>query len=652
MKSNVKIFLAVALAFSLVFCFVSVFADNEIEYTQEQIMTLTVKYGGRELANNDMITLDGPNVSRTLVINSNAKYVDSSLVIYCASAENYIFPIAQGEASVEYLIPDNLAKGYDYYFDFQAVSNNNANNYVGISNIVRIKVEVPDTKIRVDLKDGNEYIAKDSQIARVPGHMLTLAGSSEGVNVNTIRYSWDDSTDYQYGVGTSVDFLVPDFPVGTIHVLHASALGDDGTWSAEKLYYVLIGEQYVNPTPIVTPFVTPTLIPTPVDPIYDVLIVEDWMKENDDLDELAVSLRHYSNMYEKKNKNMYALNEEIVYCVDYKNGGRDITKDVELVLDLPLDFLILDSYGGEVDLVKKTINWHFPGGLKKGACGTKVVRIAYTAFSRSTRKSETIYPSAKIYQGSSSKPSDVSTVINLIYKDSLTELADEHYPYMLGDKNATTFRPDDGISRAEGAIVLARIFGINFTGTIVNGDEYVDLGETYIEAQQAIVASTKLGLIVGYGDGTYRPNQKITNAEFMKIIASYIEVRAKEDGIDGLNIKDIDGLIKVYKDPTNIYMVGDTTTNIHWALKYITLLIRLNMTPVSSSQMDLKLDEPITRAETAQLMNYFLFRAPTEVGVNKFSDVSRSHKLYTDILEATRDTHTYVITSDGMEDKK
>ena len=48
----------------------------------------------------------------------------------------------------------------------------------------------------------------------------------------------------------------------------------------------------------------------------------------------------------------------------------------------------------------------------------------------------------------------------------------------------------------------------------------------------------------------------------------------------------------------------------HWAAGYATLLCRLNMTPVSEKNTNLRLDEPITRAEVAQLVNFYLLRAP------------------------------------------
>lgn len=261
-----------------------------------------------------------------------------------------------------------------------------------------------------------------------------------------------------------------------------------------------------------------------------------------------------------------------------------------------------------------------------------------------------IYPVASISKNS--KVADKSAVINYIYKDEDTVITDTHEPYMYGDADATTFRPDDTITRAEGALVLTRILlGQSAIDNVTITSVYPDLDQTYLEAQKAIVAATQYNLINGYTDGYYRPNQKMTRAEFMKIIARYIE---EYEGVDGLEIKNIEDLVKLYKDPVPRYAVGGTTVNYHWAIEEVTLLTRLNMTSASDDK-NLRLDEGITRAEVAQLVNFFLLRAPAEVSAKtttEFSDLytgKKRHKLFADIVEATREAHDFTITEDGTE---
>lgn len=375
-----------------------------------------------------------------------------------------------------------------------------------------------------------------------------------------------------------------------------------------------------------------------------------WEKENKDLESLAIALRNDSES-SKANKNVYALGEKVTYYVDFKNGGKKIKDEVKITLELPLDFEVISSDGGSVDYNKGLITWTYPNGMDEEYEGTKTVEVKYKAFSKKSVDSMKIYPVATISKAG--KVADESAVINYIYRDEDTVITDTHEPYMYGDANATTFRPDATITRAEGALVLTRILlGQSAIDNVKVTSVYPDLDQTYLEAQKAIIAATSYGIINGYTDGYYRPNQTMTRAEFMKIIAKFIELNAEDDGIKGLEVKNIEDSVKLYKDPVLRYAVNGTTVSNHWALEEVTLLVRLNMTAVSSKEKNLRLDEGITRAEVAQLVNFFLLRAPAEVNSRTntaFSDVSRKHELFADIVEATRKAHDFTITEDGTE---
>ena len=374
----------------------------------------------------------------------------------------------------------------------------------------------------------------------------------------------------------------------------------------------------------------------PTIPDDDELIIEPWMKENDALDCLAVSLRSEPYEEDRANKNIYALNEKVIYYVDYKNGGKDTDKDVTLQLTLPLSFSVVSSDGAKVSKSNKTFTWTFDG-MENDESGKS--SITY----------KRITPKATIDLGKTQK--DVSAVLNMVVKDFDEEINDEHEPYMYGDKDTKTFRPDDIIKRGEGALVLTRIFGIS---TIYDSNAYAfpDLNETYLEARKAVMAATAYGIIQGYPDGTYKPNKAMTRGEFITILARQIE----EEFGEGFEIKDESALIKVYKDKTRIYYISDNEYyDAHWSISYATLLARLNMTPLTEDSTNLRVDDPITRAEVAQLVNFYLLRAPADVDSStktQFPDVSKRHKLFADIVEATRKAHTYSITEDGTEDEE
>ena len=375
------------------------------------------------------------------------------------------------------------------------------------------------------------------------------------------------------------------------------------------------------------------------------LIIEPWMKENDELNCLAVSLRSEPYEEDRANKNIYALDEKVIYYVDYKNGGKTITGKVKLVLNLPLAFSVVESDGATVSKSSRTFTWTFDG-MQKGDCGTKVVVVRYTSLRSSSATYKKITPKATISVDGTQK--DVSAVINLIVKDLDTEINDTHYPYMYGDEDTGTFRPDATIKRGEGALVFTRIFGIS-TKYDSNTYAFPDLDETYLEARRAVIAATAYGIIEGYPDGTYKPNKAMTRGEFITILARQIE----EEYGEGFEVKDEDELIKVYKDRNRIYYISDNEYyDAHWSVSYATLLARLNMTPLSEDDTNLRVDDPITRAEVAQLVNFYLLRAPAKVTSStrtKFPDVSRTHKLFADIVEATRDAHNYSITEEAEE---
>jgi len=77
-----------------------------------------------------------------------------------------------------------------------------------------------------------------------------------------------------------------------------------------------------------------------------------------------------------------------------------------------------------------------------------------------------------------------------------------------------TFRPDQPISRAEFAVMLVQALKLK-------GDEkspgFTDSDRISPWARQAIALAAQAGLIKGYGDGTFRPETQITRAEIATI---------------------------------------------------------------------------------------------------------------------------------------
>ncbi|MUT66709.1 hypothetical protein GOM71_12305 [Paenibacillus sp. NEAU-GSW1] len=71
-----------------------------------------------------------------------------------------------------------------------------------------------------------------------------------------------------------------------------------------------------------------------------------------------------------------------------------------------------------------------------------------------------------------------------------------------------SFKPDQQISRAEMAAIIARI--TNASDSVTDGS-FMDISGHW--AQGAIVEAQSAGIMSGYSDGTFRPDQPLTRAE-------------------------------------------------------------------------------------------------------------------------------------------
>lgn len=76
------------------------------------------------------------------------------------------------------------------------------------------------------------------------------------------------------------------------------------------------------------------------------------------------------------------------------------------------------------------------------------------------------------------------------------------------------FDPDAAISRAEFAVIAARFFDKDGIEEIEE-DLFPDIQNHW--ARREINVAAKMGILLGYEDGTFRPNQSITRAEAMTI---------------------------------------------------------------------------------------------------------------------------------------
>ena len=204
---------------------------------------------------------------------------------------------------------------------------------------------------------------------------------------------------------------------------------------------------------------------------------------------------------------------------------------------------------------------------------------------------------------------------------------EDHYAYLLGYEDGTV-RPNGSISRAEVATVLFRLLKDDVrTQNLTKDNAYSDVSDTAWYAA-AVSTLSKMGVISGYPDGTFRPNAPITRAEFAAMIARFDETAKSAD----TPFTDISG---------------------HWAENAIGKAYGNGWIKGSSKTVFCP-ESNLTRAETATLLNRVLHRLP-----EKESDLLANQIVWPDnpetfwgylaIQEATN-SHEYERKADGVHE--
>ena len=204
---------------------------------------------------------------------------------------------------------------------------------------------------------------------------------------------------------------------------------------------------------------------------------------------------------------------------------------------------------------------------------------------------------------------------------------EDHYAYLLGYEDGTV-RPNGSISRAEVATVLFCLLKDDVRmQNLTKDNAYSDVSDTAWYAA-AVSTLSKMGVISGYPDGTFRPNAPITRAEFAAMIARFDETAKSAD----TPFTDISG---------------------HWAENAIGKAYGNGWIKGSSKTVFCP-ESNLTRAETATLLNRVLHRLP-----EKESDLLANQIVWPDnpetfwgylaIQEATN-SHEYERKADGVHE--
>ncbi len=109
-----------------------------------------------------------------------------------------------------------------------------------------------------------------------------------------------------------------------------------------------------------------------------------------------------------------------------------------------------------------------------------------------------------------------------------------------------SFRPDASVTRGEVAAIAASLFD----GNTADASPFSDIRGHW--AQAAIDKSSALGLIAGYADGTFRPDQKVTRAQLVAILNEALErtpdIKSVDHFIEESVFPDVDPAVWYYHD--------------------------------------------------------------------------------------------------------
>lgn len=199
-----------------------------------------------------------------------------------------------------------------------------------------------------------------------------------------------------------------------------------------------------------------------------------------------------------------------------------------------------------------------------------------------------------------------------------------------------TIRPEDDISRAEVATIFFRLL------TDEARETYWSQTNSYSDVapdawyNNAVSTLSNMGILDGYLDGTFRPNAPITRSEFTKIAVSFFDYAAEEYSYEGW-FSDVQGR--------------------EWFVEYLTAAIEYGLIEGMPDGTFRPLDN-ITRAEAATIVNRTLGREPHEDYLLSrremitWPDNSTSAWYYADMQEATN-SHDYawIVINEDEDDE-
>jgi hypothetical protein len=180
--------------------------------------------------------------------------------------------------------------------------------------------------------------------------------------------------------------------------------------------------------------------------------------------------------------------------------------------------------------------------------------------------------------------------------------------YVNGYNNGNFFGPEDSIKRGDVALIIARMAGVASNGsedqnsanyTYNNEFSDVDGGDYYA---RAIGWAQKMGIITGYGDGTFKPEQNVTREEFATMLARYAAKCGDDTAVE---------------TATELGKYTDGAAVCDWAKDAVAWASTKSIMNGYAGTTVLGPDNNVTRAEVAKMIVTYQPKASKVLGDNK-----------------------------------
>ena len=210
--------------------------------------------------------------------------------------------------------------------------------------------------------------------------------------------------------------------------------------------------------------------------------------------------------------------------------------------------------------------------------------------------------------------------ITAVLLPALQANTDDHYSYLIGYADGTV-RPNGKITRAEVATIFFRLLDDDTRAkywSSENNFSDVSADKWY---NNAVSTLSRMGVIGGYADGTFRPDAPISRAEFAKIAVSFTQ-----------------------NNGSAVYNYFTDVKPTDWFAPYVTAAKDAGLIE-GYSDGSFKPESKITRAEACAIVNRTLGRKPSKAHMKisdriDWPDVQTTDWFYEAIMEATN-SHTY-----------